>query len=243
MGRRVVHVVLVALALAGLAIGLRAWLGGPLIAFAAAVWLGWWLVGTILMPRLAHAAFVAGDTARARRRYLVLGVVSPAARDASRVSIAGSHLVDRDYRRALCALAAIDGGRLPGLLRAAWLNNRAYALVRDGRDPAEALALIDEALALRPGVPGFLHTRGLALLADDHLDDAIRAFEAVWDAGEIDPRLEAERCHDLAVAWERKGHADYAADYRLRAARAAPTSPWARAEDVPLADLEAQIAR
>lgn len=245
MVRRLAHVVLVAVALAALAIALQAAVGVPLLVSAAAVWFTWYLGGAVLLPRMAHAAFRAGETARARRRYRVLGLVSPAARDAARVSVAGCHLVDRDYGRAQRALLAIDGDQLPGLLRAAWLNNRAYAIARGGTgDGGDALGLVDEALGLRPGVPGFLHTRGLALLAASRFDDAIRAFEAVWDSGELDPALEAERCHDLALAWEKKGHADYASDYRLRALRAAPTSPWAAQGASPreLAELESQIA-
>jgi hypothetical protein len=35
--------------------------------------------------------------------------------------------------------------------------------------------------------------------------------------GELAPGLEAERCRDLADAWDRKGQADYARDYRDRA--------------------------
>jgi hypothetical protein len=242
--RRLVHVVLVALVLAASAVGLQAALGGPLLLLSAAVWLGWYVIGAIVLPRMAHAAFRAADTARARRRYRILAVVSPSAWEAARVSIAGTYLIDRDYPRAQRALLAIDGGRLPDLLRAAWLNNRAYAIARGGTgDPAEPLALVEEALALRDGVPGFLHTRGLCLLAAGRLDEAIRAFDSVWQTGELDPGLEAERCHDLAVAWETKGHADYAADYRLRAARAAPASYWARVDDAPssLRELEAQI--
>jgi len=243
--RRLAHVVLVALILATGAIAIEAATGGPMLVIAALVWLAWYLVGTTLLPRLAHSAFRAADTARARRRYRILGVVSPSARDAARVSIAGCYLIDRDWARAQARLAAIDGERLPPLLRAAWLNNRAYASVRGGSGAAgDPLALVDEALAIRPGVPGFLHTRGLALLAAGRVDDAIRAFEAVWEAGDVDPVLEAERCHDLAVAWERKGHRDYAADYRLRAMRAAPASPWAQQtpDDARLAELESQIA-
>ena len=243
MARRLVHVVLVALALSGAAVALQAALGGPLVAIAAGVWLCWYVVGTILLPRMAHGSFRRGRTAEARRRYRTLALLSPGARDAARVSIAGAHLIDADWPRAQAALAAIDGARLPALLRAAWLNNRAYAIARGGAaDPADPLALVDEALALRPGVPGFLHTRGLALLAGGRVDDAIRAFEAVWEAGELDPGLEAERCHDLAVAWERKGHAAYAADYRLRALRADPGSRWARADAPDLAELESQLA-
>jgi hypothetical protein len=242
--RRLVHVVVVAIVLATLAVGVQAALGGPILAIAAGVWIAWYLLGTVLLPRMAHSAFRAGDTVRARRRYRILGAISPAAREAARVSIAGAHLIDREWARAQERLGAIDGDRLPALLRAAWLNNRAYAIARGGTaDAGDPLALVDEALALRAGVPGFLHTRGLALLVAGRVDDAIRAFEAVWDAGEPDPALEAERCHDLAAAWERKGHREYAADYRLRAFRAMPTSPWVADEpSARISELESQIA-
>jgi tetratricopeptide (TPR) repeat protein len=243
VARRLVHVVLVALALAALAVGLQGAFGGPLVAYAAVVWVLWYVTSAIVMPRLAHAAFRAHNTARARRRYRVMALISPTARDAARVSVAGTHLIDRQWGRAQEALEKIDGARLAPLLRAAWLNNRAYAIARGGLgDPSDPLALVDEALALRPGVPGFLHTRGLALLAAGRLDEAIRAFEQVWDSGDLDPALEAERCHDLAAAWERKGHGEYAADYRLRAVRALPTSPWVTDAGDHLAALESQIA-
>src|SRR5687768_9327462 len=78
----------------------------------------------------------AGGAAVARRRYRMLGVVSPGAREASRVSIAGCHLIEARWDRAQAALLAIDGARLPGLLRAAWLNNRAYAIARGGAGDA-----------------------------------------------------------------------------------------------------------
>jgi hypothetical protein len=35
--------------------------------------------------------------------------------------------------------------------------------------------------------------------------------------GQLSPRLEAERCRELARAWTQKGEAAYADDYRLRA--------------------------
>ena len=38
-----------------------------------------------------------------------------------------------------------------------------------------------------------------------------------WQWGELSLRLEAERCRELATAWERKGQRDYADDYRDRA--------------------------
>jgi hypothetical protein len=44
----------------------------------------------------------------------------------------------------------------------------------------------------------------------------------MWELGDLPPQLEAERCRDLARAWEAKGHAEYAADYRARAARMVP---------------------
>lgn len=247
--RRLLHVVVVALALAALAVAVQTVTGGPLTVVAGGVWLVWYAWCAILQPRLAHGAFRAGRTAVARRRYRILAAISPAARDGARISIAGCHLIDRDWARAQRGLLAIDGARLPAVLHAAWLNNRAYAIARGGLgDPADPLELVEEALAVRPGVPGFLHTRGLAFLAAGRIDDAIRAFEAVWDAGELDPALEAERCHDLGVAWERKGHPDYAADYRRRSVRADPGSRWAAdatheaAHAGDLAALEAQIA-
>lgn len=240
---RALHAVAVALSLAAIAAVVQAAAGGPLLGVAAAVWLVWYGVAAIALPRLAHAAFRGRRTAAARWRYRLLGWLSPAAHDAARVSRAGTYLIDGDWRRALAALDRIDGARLAATLRAAWLNNRAYALARadeaDAGAGARALGLADEALALRPAVPAFLHTRGLALLAAGRVDEAIRAFEAVWDAGDLDPALEAERCHDLAAAWERKGHADYAADYRRRAALAEPGSPWADVGAPTTADLGA----
>jgi len=125
-------------------------------------------------------------------------------------------------------LERIDPTRLRESARAAWHNNRAYALARSGGDPAQALADSDAAVALRPDLSGFRHTRGLVLLALDRVDEAIRELDAVWrrGAGEDAPLLEAERCHDIGLAWSRKGEPDYAADYFERARRAAPGSLW-----------------
>jgi tetratricopeptide (TPR) repeat protein len=179
------------------------------------------LLLVVVMPRAAHGAFARGDHGAARRRYRLLARLSPtrARRGAARVSIAACWLAAGDVERGGRELGRVDQRALDGAARAAWLNNRAYADLRSGGDPAAALASIDEALRLRPDVPGLVHTRGLALLACARLDDAIRAFEDMWHLGELAPRLEAERCRDLARAWEAKGHLDYAADYRARAAR------------------------
>ena len=56
-----------------------------------------------------------------------------------------------------------------------------------------------------------------ALLAVGRIDDAIAVLDAMRVGGELSPRLEADRCRELAHAWERKGEAAYADDYRDRA--------------------------
>ena len=71
--------------------------------------------------------------------------------------------------------------------------------------------------ALRPDVPAVQHTRARALLAVGRVDDAIGVLDAMRTGGELPAHLEAERCRELALAWERKGQRDYADDYRERA--------------------------
>jgi len=46
---------------------------------------------------------------------------------------------------------------------------------------------------------------------------SIMVLEAMRAGGELPLRLEAERCRELAAAWERKGQRAYADDYRDRA--------------------------
>ena len=101
--------------------------------------------------------------------------------------------------------------------RAVWLNNRACAQLAAGQDPAAALALADEAGALRPDVPALQHTRAMALIAVGRIDDAIAILDGMRAGGELPPRLEADRCRELARAWTHKGEAAYAEDYRIRA--------------------------
>jgi predicted Zn-dependent protease len=191
---------------------------------AAALALGWLLLFAfviVVLPRAAHAAFVAGDPAAARRYRLLARIsLAPARRAAAWVSVAACHLAAGSFRHGADILDAIDADLLDGPSQAAWLNNRAYAVLRGQLgDPGEALTWAERAIAARPDVPGLVHTHGVALLAVGRLDDAIRAFDSMWSAGDLQPRLEAERCLDLARAWELKGHPDYAADYRARAAR------------------------
>jgi tetratricopeptide (TPR) repeat protein len=197
--------------------------GGLVAAAAAIVWL----------PRAAHRAFVRGQLSRSALLYRLLRMtlVRRADRLAVDVSLSACELARQEFARALEHLARIDDALLDEAARCAWLNNRAYALARAAGDATAALAAADEAIALRPDVPGFRHTRGVALLALGRTDDAIGELNAVWeaaaepDAGSV---LEAERCFDLGMAWQRKGERDYAVDYFERAQRAAPESPWAR---------------
>ena len=101
-----------------------------------------------------------------------------------------------------------DGGRSFSPVPLGWL----------GEAPSnDALVEVERALALRPDVPGIHHTRARALIAVGRLDDAIAVLEAMRAGGELPLRLEAERCRELAAAWERKGQRDYADDYRDRA--------------------------
>jgi predicted Zn-dependent protease len=190
---------------------------GIAIAVVGSLWLWLWL------PRSAHAAFEAGRFGRAARRYRVLGLVaSSAARERSALlSRVGCSVAMGELVAAETLLARIDGEALDPSERAVWLNNRACAALAAERDPQAALALIDEASALRPDVPALQHTRGMALLAVGRVDDAIAVLDGMRAGGELPPRLEADRCRDLSRAWDQKGEAAYAEDYRVRAASVA----------------------
>ena len=199
------------LALATIAGGLGA-LIGLAAAIAATLWQWLWL------PRSAHAAFEAGRFVRAGRRYRVLGwVAGTQSRErAALLSRAGCAVALGDHARADALLARLDADGLDTSERAVWLNNRACAAVE--RDPQAALALIDEASALRPDVPALQHTRGVALLAVGRVDDAIAVLDGMRAGGELPKSLEAQRCTDLSRAWTQKGETAYAEDYRQRAA-------------------------
>jgi predicted Zn-dependent protease len=194
--------------------GLRAGgIAGIGLGVVLVLWLWFWL------PRSAHHAFESGKYAAAERRYRLLGfVATSAARErAALLSRAGCLIASTQVEHAEHLLAALDTSDLAVAERAVWLNNRACAQLAAGRDPQGALALVDEATALRPDVPAVQHTRGMALLAVGRVDDAIAVLDGMRAGGELPPRLEAERCRDLATAWSEKGQAAYAEDYRLRA--------------------------
>jgi predicted Zn-dependent protease len=174
---------------------------------------------TLYLPRTAHSAFVAGKFARAARRYWICGAVtwSPARDRAARLSRAGCALALGRGQAAERLLARMDLEALDTGERAVWLNNRACAALGEGGDAHGALALADQATALRPDVPGIQHTRALALLAVGRVDDALHVLDAMRAGGELAPRLEAQRCRELALAWDKKGESAYADDYRRRA--------------------------
>jgi tetratricopeptide (TPR) repeat protein len=208
-------------------------LGGPRAALVAGAAL-FGVLGLVLLvlPRTAHRAFRRGAFGRAGLLYGLLARVriDGAARAALRLSIAASLLGRERHRDGLALLERIDPAALGESARAAWHNNRAYALARSDGDPAQALVDSDAAIVLRPDLSGFRHTRGLALLGLGRVDEAIRELDAVWYRGggeDTPPLLEAERCYDMGLAWSRKGERDHAADYFERAVRAAPGSPWA----------------
>jgi len=224
---------LVLLTLGAAVIGAAVATAGLPAAILAGLTLGLLAMGTrILVPRFAHAMFTTGRFVDARRYYQLLALVSvmPRRRAAAQVSCASTYLAAGRYDDGERLLARLDPARLDGATHAGWLNNRAYAALRTGaRGPAAEAALRDvrTALALHPDVPGLLHTEALALLAVGQVEDAIRGLEALWEHGaEVPPRLEAERCDDLATAWAARGEHAYADDYRRRALRAVADAPW-----------------
>ena len=180
----------------------------------AVLWLWLWL------PRSAHAMFESGRFPDAVRRYRIVGALTRSAtrERAALHSRIGCHVAAGELELADRLLATIDGAKLDTQERAVWLNNRACAVLARGSDPHAALALSDEASALRPDVPALQHTRGMALLAVGRTDDAIAILDGMRAAGELSPRLEAERCRELAAAWTAKNEPAYADDYRIRAA-------------------------
>ena len=184
---------------------------GVLLAIIATVWL------LIVLPRAAHKAFESARWKRAARRYRILGAFafSDHRERAATLSRAACDIEMKNTDAAARRLASIEPADTTE--RVVWLNNRACLLLDTNGDAAAALALVEEATQLRPDVPTIQHTRARALLAIGRTDEAITVFEAMRSGGELPAHLEAERCRDLARAWEIKGQADYAADYRERA--------------------------
>ena len=199
--------------LLGSALG-RRWIAvGVALAIAATVWLILWL------PRAAHGAFEAARYRHAARRYrLIASIAFSSTRERAAVlSRAGCDVASGRFDDAERTLAGFDGAALDLAERVTWLNNRACIALEAGGDPHAALALVEQAIALRPDVPAVQHTRATALIALERCDEAIGILEAMRVGGELPPALEAVRCRELARAWEHKGQPDYAADYRDRA--------------------------
>lgn len=176
----------------------------------------------LMLPAAAHAAFTRGDLTAAHRRYRALATLAwlRHRRTAAIVSLAAVELARGELEKAEAHLASLDEPSLAGDARAAYLNNRAMVALRRGRSLDEAVALAEAAVALRPDVPGIRHTHALALLAQGQLEAAISAFDELHRMAELPPLLEAERCEDLAAAWQQRGEVDYATEYRRRAAHA-----------------------
>ncbi|HEY4059030.1 MAG TPA: tetratricopeptide repeat protein [Kofleriaceae bacterium] len=181
--------------------------------FCGAAWIQLWL------PRMAHAAFSSGKWKRATRYYRLIGALAfRARRKRSAVLSRGACAVGAgDHEQAAALLSALDGTELETVEHAVLLNNRACLSLDTGASPADALALVDRAIELRPDVPALQHTRARALLAVGRTDDAIAVLDGMRAGGELAPWLESERCRELATAWEAKGQAEYAAEYRARA--------------------------
>jgi len=171
------------------------------------------------LPRVAHAAFEHAQYRVSARRYRAIAALAfgPRRERAAILSRAGCDIAAGRHAAAERALARFDGVALDTAERVTWLNNRAYLALDAGRDPQDALALVEQAIALRPDVPAVQHTRAAALVALGRLDEAILVLDAMRAGGELSPALEALRCRELAKAWEHKGQPDYAADYRDRA--------------------------
>jgi hypothetical protein len=190
----------------------------------AALLLGWAALAGL--HRGGHRAFAAGRWSAARRRYRVIAAVAPGRRrrQAARLSLAACQLAAGDHAGGFAALTRLAGLATEPTTRAVWLGNRAYAALRCpalGIEPRVALAWVEEALAARPGVPALLHTRAIGLAAVGRADESLAVLDGLSAVDDRWPALGAERCHDLAAAWDARGHAAYAADYRARAARLA----------------------
>ncbi|MBT8494442.1 MAG: tetratricopeptide repeat protein [Deltaproteobacteria bacterium] len=233
--------------------------GGGVAASLAGIRPGWgvaislaisaaWVVARVIIVRLAHSAFRVGNYGRASGLYWLLRWLYPsrAAREATRVSRAACQVGLADYRRALTMLDAITAGKLDEAARAAWLNNRAYALARLGEQLQDALDASSRAVSLRPTLAGFRHTRGVVLLALGRFQEAVRDLDEVWkQTADESALLESERCYDLGMAWQGLGETDYALDYFERARRAVPGNRWAdlaEAELGPRAERAGSVA-
>jgi hypothetical protein len=178
------------------------------------------LVLRLALPTWAHGAFVRGHWSAAARRYRVIAATAwrRSRRQHADLSLSAVALARGDYLRAQQTLDALDGATLDVSARAVWFNNRAYARLRQGTELGRAQELSEAAMQLRPDVPGIRHTHALALLASGRIDASISALDELHQMAELPSALEAERCSDLATAWGQKGEADYAAEYRGRAA-------------------------
>ena len=221
--------------LAAIAVALAGWASGPRGALTCGVVALVILALVIWLPRAAHRAFGAGRFERARMLCLLAGFsrLSRRALLSARLSANACTLGAGKLDKGLATAEALTDCNFATDQRAVWQNNLAYVLARKGLRVGEAITLAEKALTLRPNQPGFVHTRGIALLAAGRVDEAIASLETVYSANSSDDAkrdskaLEAERCFDIARAWLAKGEQAYACDYFDRSRLAAPQSRWA----------------
>jgi tetratricopeptide (TPR) repeat protein len=179
---------------------------------AVAVWL------RLSLPSMASSAFRSGELSKAERRYRWLTASWQASRrDAAWLSLCACHVARHDYGVAKNALMEVGQPRLGASEQAAYANCQALLALHEGALD-QALTHANRACELRPDVAELAHTRGAVLLALGNLDQAVTIIDSLGAATEH-PRFEAERCADLALAWHRSGHRDYALDYVGRARR------------------------
>lgn len=210
-----------------------------LLTFRFSKELGWWLVcggalwfvlARLWLPRAAHKAFVLGKLAKSRWLYEVLYWMRPgrSARAQTRLSIAANHLMAGNYAAAEQLIAQLSGHDLDDATKAVWLNNHAYLALMTGQNLETALSSCRQALALRPHVPGFLHTEGAILMELGETAKAIERFERLASVNQVSigGDLESQRCFHLGLSWQKKGESEYGRDYFLKAYQASPESKW-----------------
>ncbi len=225
---RVLILVFVCTALSIVLLTLVGWhhLDLPVVMLLCALTAGVVAIDLSRTGRRILADFRHGRYRAARRgtRLLLRFAWRPRSRATLQLHLAACHLADGKYEEGRRLLDALDREQLGAGVQGIWENNYAYYLLCTRRDPGEALAQCDRASALDPGNPAFRSTRGIALLALGHVEDAIAELQAAIDAGvrTQGPAAMAENYFHLARAWEAQGELAYARDHYLKSVNTAP---------------------
>ena len=170
------------------------------------------------------------DAARRGTQLLLRVALRPKSRATLKLHLAACHLAGGRYEDGGTALETVDRSHLDERVRGIWENNHAYYLLCTGGDAAEALLECDHAAAQNPGNPAFRSTRGIALLALGHVEDAIAELQTAIDAGlkSQGPAAMAENYYHLARAWEARGEIAYARDHYLKSVNIGPEARFGR---------------